>query len=104
MTTGFILIVIGALCGGSFGLPSKFVRKETPWETLWGPFFFFATVFLPLLAGPALVKNLFAVCASLTPGQWIGPVAFGFLWGLGSMTLGLSFAFVGLSLAYANAL
>ena len=44
MTTGFILIVIGALCGGSFGLPSKFVRKGTPWETLWGPFFFFATV------------------------------------------------------------
>jgi len=26
---------------------------------------------------------------------------FGFLWGLGSMTLGLSFAFIGLSLAYA---
>lgn len=101
MTTGLMLIVLGALCGGSFGLPSKFVRKGTPWETLWGPFFFFATVLLPLLAGPALVKNLFGVCGSLTPGQWVGPVAFGFLWGLGSMTLGLSFAFVGLSLAYA---
>ncbi|MEI7898705.1 MAG: L-rhamnose/proton symporter RhaT [bacterium] len=101
MTSGLLLIVLGALCGGSFGLPSKFVRKGTPWETLWGPFFFFATLFLPLLAGPALVKNLFGVCGSLTPGQWIGPVAFGFLWGLGSMTLGLSFAFVGLSLAYA---
>ena len=100
MATGLMLIVIGALCGGSFGLPSKFVRKGTPWETLWGPFFFFATVLLPLLAGPALVKNLFGICGSLTPGQWAGPVAFGFLWGLGSMTLGLSFAFVGLSLAY----
>jgi L-rhamnose-H+ transport protein len=101
MTTGFILIVIGALCGGSFGLPSKFVRKGTPWETLWGPFFFLATVCLPLLAGPAFVKDLFAICASLTPSQWIGPVVFGLLWGLGSMTLGLSFAFIGLSLAYA---
>ena len=101
MTTGLLLIVLGALCGGSFGLPSKFVRKETPWETLWGPFFFFATILLPLLAGPALVKHLFDVCGSLTLAQWIGPVAFGFLWGLGSMTLGLSFAFVGLSLAYA---
>lgn len=101
MTTGFMLIILGALCGGSFGLPSKFVRKGTPWETLWGPFFFFATVLLPLLAGPALVENLFGICGSLTPGQWAGPVAFGFLWGLGSMTLGLSFAFVGLSLAYA---
>lgn len=101
MATGLVLIVIGALCGGSFGLPSKFVRKGTPWETLWGPFFFFATVFLPLLAGPALVHDLFGVCASLTPAQWIGPVVFGLLWGFGSMTLGLSFAFVGLSLAYA---
>ena len=101
MATGLLLIVIGALCGGSFGLPSKFVPKNTPWETLWGPFFCFATVFLPLLVGPALVKDLFGVCGSLTPMQWVGPVAFGFLWGLGSMTLGLSFAFVGLSLAYA---
>ena len=101
MTTGLILIVLGALCGGSFGLPSKFVRKGTPWETLWGPFFFFATILLPLLAGPVLIKNLFGVIGSLTLAQWIGPVVFGFLWGLGSMTLGLSFVFVGLSLAYA---
>lgn len=101
MKVGLLLIVLGALCGGSFGLPSKFVRKGTPWETLWGPFFFFATILLPLLVGPALVKNLFGVVGSLTPAQWIGPAAFGFLWGLGSMTLGLSFAFVGLSLAYA---
>lgn len=101
MTTGFLLIVLGALCGGSFGLPSKFVRKDAPWETLWGPFFFFATLVLPLLAGPLFVKDLFGVCGALTPAQWAGPAAFGFLWGLGSMTLGLSFAFVGLSLAYA---
>jgi L-rhamnose-H+ transport protein len=101
MTTGLLLIILGALCGGSFGLPSKFVRKDTPWETLWGPFFFFATIVLPLLAGPLFVKHLFNLCGSLTPAQWLGPVAFGFLWGLGSMTLGLSFAFIGLSLAYA---
>jgi len=31
----------------------------------------------------------------------LGPLLFGMLWGLGSMTLGLSFAFIGLSLAYA---
>ncbi len=101
MTTGFLLIILGALCGGSFGLPSKFVRKETPWETLWGPFFLFATLLLPLLVGPVLVKDLFGVLGALEPAQWLGPVAFGFLWGLGSMTLGLSFALVGLSLAYA---
>lgn len=101
MTTGFLLIILGALCGGSFGLPSKFVRKETPWETLWGPFFLFATILLPLFVGPMLVNDLFGVLGALEPAQWRGPVFFGFLWGLGSMTLGLSFAWVGLSLAYA---
>jgi L-rhamnose-H+ transport protein len=98
---GFILLLLGAACGGSFGLPSKFVKKETPWETLWGPFFFFVTILLPVTLFPLLADGLFVACASAGWGLVIWPVVFGFLWGLGSMTLGLSFAFIGLSLAYA---
>jgi L-rhamnose-H+ transport protein len=101
MTTGLILIAIGAICGGSFGLPAKFAPKGTPWEVLWGPFFFFATILLPLTIGPVLVKDLFVICSTMTLQHWLMPVLFGFLWGLGSMTLGRSFAFIGLSLAYA---
>jgi len=89
------------MCGGSFGLPSKFVKKDTPWETLWGPFFLFVTILLPTTVFPLIAKGLFATCAEAGWGIVIYPVAFGFLWGLGSMTLGLSFAFIGLSLAYA---
>ena len=98
---GFTLLLLGAVCGGSFGLPSKFVKKETPWETLWGPFFLFVTILLPTAVFPCIAKGLFATCAKAGWGIVIWPVAFGFLWGLGSMTLGLSFAFIGLSLAYA---
>jgi L-rhamnose-H+ transport protein len=101
MTTGLILIAIGAICGGSFGLPAKFAPKGTPWEVLWGPFFFFATLLLPLTIGPLLVKDLFGICGRMELSNWLMPVLFGFLWGLGSMTLGRSFAFIGLSLAYA---
>ncbi|MCP4376253.1 MAG: hypothetical protein GY794_08785, partial [bacterium] len=36
-----------------------------------------------------------------TPGTIVTILIFGFLWGLGSMTLGKAFAFIGLSLAYA---
>jgi len=100
-TFGFILLILGAVCGGSFGLPSKFVRKETPWETLWGPFFLFVTVLLPVVTFPLIAKGLFATCAKAGIGVIIMPVVFGFLWGLGSMFLGMSFAFIGLSLAYA---
>jgi len=98
---GFGLLVLGAACGGSFGLPSKFVKKETPWETLWGPFFFFVTILLPVTLFPLMARGLFATCAGAGWHVILWPVVFGFLWGLGSMTLGLSFGFIGLSLAYA---
>ncbi|MBL7223987.1 MAG: hypothetical protein ISS72_09040 [Candidatus Brocadiae bacterium] len=98
---GFLFLLIGAACGGSFGLPSKFAKKDTPWEVLWGPFFFFVTILLPVTVGPLLVKDFFGVYGAVETSQLVPVVLFGFLWGLGSMTLGLSFAFIGLSLAYA---
>jgi len=98
---GFAFVLLGAICGGSFGLPSKFAGKDTPWEVLWGPFFFFVTILIPLALGPVAVEGFFEIVstAGLSGVVWI--VVFGLLWGFGSMTLGLSFAFIGLSLAYA---
>ena len=98
---GFFFILVGAICGGSFGLPSKFAPKDTPWEVLWGPFFLFVTILIPVLGFPFIVDGLFATCAQAGASVIMGPLVFGLLWGLGSMTLGLSFAFIGLSLAYA---
>ncbi len=98
---GFTLLLLGAVCGGSFGLPSKFVRKDTPWETLWGPFFFFVTILIPTCVFPFIAEGLFATCSQAGYAGIIKPVIFGFLWGLGSMTLGISFTIIGLSLAYA---
>jgi len=101
LISGFLFVIAGAICGGSFGLPSKFAAEDSPWESLWGPFFFFATILIPVTLGPWMVDGLFATCRE---AGWSGialPLAFGFLWGLGSMTLGMSFAFIGLSLAYA---
>ena len=101
LVVGFAILLFGAMCGGSFGLPSKFVSKDLPWENLWGPFFLFATLLLPLIAGPMLVSGLFGIYAKTGLVGLLLPFVFGVLWGLGSMTLGLSFAYIGLSLAYA---
>jgi len=101
MVLGFVFVLLGAICGGSFGLPSKFVRKDTPWEALWGPFFLFVTILIPVTLGPVIVKDFYAVYSAAGLGVLLLPLIFGFLWGLGSMTLGMSFAFIGLSLAYA---
>jgi L-rhamnose-H+ transport protein len=97
---GFFWLLLGAMCGGSFGLPSKYVRKDTPWENLWGPFFLFVTIIIPIALGPVIVKDFFAVYGRAGWSAMMLPLIFGLLWGLGSMTLGMSFAFIGLSLAY----
>ena len=98
---GFAYIVLGAACGGSFGLPSKFVKQDTPWEVLWGPFFLIVTVLMPLVIAPLVVSDLGAVYGQAGIATLVPVLLFGLLWGLGSMTLGMSFAFIGLSLAYA---
>ena len=98
---GFLFLIIGAACGGSFALPSKYAGKDTPWEVLWGPFFFFVTILIPTTVAPLVVKDLGGVYAEAGTKTIITVAAFGLLWGLGSMTLGKAFAFIGLSLAYA---
>jgi L-rhamnose-H+ transport protein len=100
LALGFVYLLLGAVCGGTFGLPSKYVPKDTPWENLWGPFFLLVTVLMPLLLGPILVTDFFAVYARTGMADLLWPLAFGLLWGAGSMILGMSFALVGLSLAY----
>jgi len=101
---GFLFVLVGAICGGSFGLPSKFVKKDTPWEVLWGPFFFFVAILIPTVVAPLVVKDLggvYRAAETASSGTIVTVLIFGFLWGLGSMTLGKAFAFIGLSLAYA---
>jgi len=51
---GFGLLLLGAICGGSFGLPSKFAKKDTPWEVLWGPFFLMVTILIPVVVATCL--------------------------------------------------
>ena len=100
LVSGFAYLLLGAVCGGSFGLPSKYVPKDTPWENLWGPFFLLITIVMPLLIGPMLVDSFFAIYARAGLTALVMPLIFGLLWGAGSMTLGMSFSLVGLSLAY----
>jgi L-rhamnose-H+ transport protein len=98
---GMGLLLLGAVCGGCFGLPSKFVSKDVPWETLWGPFFFFVTILIPVTVFPLIADGLFATCTTAAFSVLLPVLIFGLLWGLGSMALGMSFSFIGLSLAYA---
>ncbi len=98
---GLGVLLIGAICGGSYGLPSKYAKEGTPWEVLWGPFFLIATILIPVIVAPLVVDDLMGIYSRVGSGTILAVLVFGLLWGLGSMTLGMSFAFIGLSLAYA---
>lgn len=95
---GIGLVLFGAVCGGTFALPSKYVGK-THWENLWGPFFLFATLLLPAF-GLLAVEGAWDTW-SAAGTVLIFPVVFGFLWGLGSSAAGLAYKMVGLSLGFA---
>lgn len=101
LALGFLFVVLGAICGGSWALPSKFADPKTPWEVLWGPFFFLVTLIIPTIAGPIVAKDILATWQNVSAWGLIAPLVFGFLWGSGSMTYGIAFSMVGLSLAYA---
>ncbi|MCL2623518.1 MAG: hypothetical protein FWD31_07630 [Planctomycetaceae bacterium] len=98
---GFVLVILGGLCGGSFGLPAKFAPKDTPWETLWGPFLLFATILVPVIGGPFLANGCFEIYQKVGIAALLIPILCGFLWGIGSILFGLCFVFIGLSLVYA---
>jgi len=98
---GYALITAGGICAGIYGLPSKFVSKKMEWEHLWGLFFLIATVGIPLLCGPLLIKGLFEIYRTAGVAVLLGPLLFGFFWGLGSTCTGLAFGLIGLSLTCA---
>jgi len=97
---GGLFVLLGAVCGGSFGLPSKYAKQDTPWEVLWGAFFAIVTILIPVAVAPLVVNDLGGIYGRVGLEKILPVLIFGFLWGLGSMTLGMSFAFIGLSLAY----
>ena len=98
---GFALVILGGVCGGSFGLPAKFIPKNTAWETLWGPFLLFVTVLVPVLGGPLLANGCFEIYRTMGIYGLLIPILCGVLWGFGSILFGICFVFIGLSLVYA---
>lgn len=95
---GIGLVLFGAVCGGTFALPSKYADKK-PWENLWGPFFLFATLLLPIF-GLLVVKGAWQTFSD-AGAVLLFPIGFGFLWGLGSSAAGVAYKMVGLSLGFA---
>ncbi len=94
---------IGGFFHGSFYFPLTKI-KNWAWETYWFVQGFVAWIITPYLISLLLVPNLTTVFHESTLSQLFYPTLFGFLWGMGSLTFGLTMRYLGMSLGMSIAL
>jgi len=94
---------IGGLGSASFYLPFLRVRKWS-WETYWLVGGFFSWIVAPLLFALLLVPNLISIFHQVSGKALFWTYFFGVLWGLGSLTFGLTLRYLGIGLGMAIAL
>jgi len=97
---GFFIILIAAVCGGSFGLQYTILKRYTV-DNAALLSLFFATVIIPLIAVNILLPGwtLALRDAGLTTNLIV--FGFGFGWGLGAFTYAFAFNLLGMALAAA---
>jgi len=100
---GVLFHALGGFAAGAFYAPCKKV-KGWAWESYWLLLGVFAWILVPLIVASLTVPQ-FAEVLKAAPGK---PLAlafmFGVLWGVGSVTFGLSVRYLGMSLGFAVSL
>ncbi len=102
---GLIIIAIGAFCQSSSYVPIKKV-KDWSWESFWLTQGIFAWLVFPLLGALLAVpqgESLLRMYAE-HPTDSLLTMFFGALWGIGSLTFGLSMRYLGVALGQSIAL
>jgi L-rhamnose-H+ transport protein len=98
---GFGLIFFSALAGGAFAVPLK-MRRRYEWENTWLAGFFFALVVIPFVTVALFLPEWKDAIVAAGPVTLSVALAFGFLWGWGSITFAVGVSAVGLSIGYAT--
>jgi L-rhamnose-H+ transport protein len=100
---GIVFHWLGGLASASCYLPFRKIRHWS-WEVYWLLQGAFAWLVAPALVGLVLVPAAFDILR-VAPHQSIGyAYMWGFLWGFGGLTFGLSVRYLGIALGYAIAL
>jgi L-rhamnose-H+ transport protein len=97
---GVILIMFGGLASGAFYLPLKYV-KNWSWETGWLIQGLSAWVLAPWIIALITVPSLFSIIGQSPSNSIWFPILFGFGWGIGGLTWGLSIRYLGIGLGNA---
>jgi L-rhamnose-H+ transport protein len=105
MTTlvGLALIFTGAFSSGSFAVPFGGI-KGWKWENYWLATGLFSFVLVPVVVCLLLVNNPGNLLQQLPFSELAAIFLLGAVYGIGSLTFGLSMRYLGLSLGYALSL
>lgn len=105
MTTilGLVLIFIGAFSSGSFAVPFGGI-KGWKWENYWLSTGLFSFILIPLIVCLLLVNDFGKLISLVPASDLVSIFVLGAVYGIGSLTFGLSMRYLGLSLGYALSL
>jgi L-rhamnose-H+ transport protein len=103
--TGILLIALGSIGAASFYVPFKKV-KAWAWESYWITQGFFAWILLPWLFALIFLPGgeLIPIIREAPSSAKLMAAFFGFLWGFGGLTFGLSLRYLGVALGQSIAL
>ena len=103
VTLGVVLHAVGGMAAGGFYASCKKI-KAWAWENYWLTLGLFAWIIVPLIMA-AVFAPQFADVLKASPANALGlAFLFGVLWGVGSITFGLSIRYLGMSLGFAISL
>lgn len=100
---GVLLHAVGGLAAASFYLPFRRV-KTWPWENAWLMGGVFSWLIAPSAAAYFLAPASWEVISNAPASALFWTWFFGFLWGIGGLTFGLTMRYLGIALGYAVAL
>jgi L-rhamnose-H+ transport protein len=101
--TGLLLIFIGAFSSGSFAVPFGGI-KGWKWENYWISTGLFSFIIVPLIVCLLLVNDFGKLLSTVAISDLSAIFFLGAVYGIGSLTFGLSMRYLGLSLGYALSL
>ena len=97
---GLFAVLLGGVFQGSVLLPMKFTRRWQ-WENTWICFSTVAYLLLPWLLALLLVSHYPAMLRDVPPRVLGTTLLFGVGWGLGALSMGLGFRYLGMAVTYA---
>jgi len=99
----FAMILGAAAMNGAYGIPLRFMKKWN-WENAWAAWTVVSMMLLPSLAAWLSIRGLVPAYSHTGLTSFAEMGAFGALWGIGVLMIGMSFPMVGVAIGNAIAL